>query len=223
MAIGEKLKKPYLDSTIEKIINRDHKESQDILYNDIDRYKYFIMKALTDNQNILWTLHNEELEIYDKSEIITNEDGSKEYPKLNGDSYRDISIFNFLKIPDIQSKVKNMICFEVNDVELPRYREDLIIKNIIFRTVSHEMDYKTDWGIARQDLLALIIQNDFDWSNIFGMHLKKIYDKGKVAENGYYYREFIYETTVPNNVVNQLKNGGQGLKTWNDRNNRNII
>ena len=223
MAIGEKLKKPYLDNAIEKIINRDHKEGQENLYNDIDRYKYFIMKALTDNQNILWTLHNEELETYDETDIITNEDGIKEYPKLNGDAYRDVSIYNFLKIPDIQSKVKNMVCFEVNDVEPPRYREDLIVKNIIFRTVSHEMDYKTDWGIARQDLLALIIQNDFDWSNIFGMHLKKIYDKGKVAENGYYYREFIYETTVPNNIVNQFKNGGQGLKNWNDRNNRNII
>ena len=133
---------------------------------------------------------------------------------LNGDSYRDISIFNFLKIPDTQSKVKNYICFEVNDLEQPRYKDNLLIKNIIFRTVSHEDDYKTDWGIARQDLLAAIIQSEFDWTNIFGMHIEKISDRGRVAENGYYYREFIYETTVPNNLVNMAKNGGV---SWNGR------
>ena len=127
---------------------------------------------------------------------------------LNGDTYRDVSIFNFLKIPEIQSTVKNYICFEVNDVEQPRYNKDLIIKNIIFRTVSHEDDYKTDWGIARHDLLAAIVQSEFDWTNAFGLHIEKIADRGKVADNGYYYREFVYETTIPNNLINKAKNGG---------------
>ena len=73
---------------------------------------------------------------------------------------------------------------------------------------------ETDWGIARQDLLALIIQSEFDWTNTFGMHVEKVLDKGRVAENGFYYREFIYETTVPNNLANKAKNGGV---TYNGR------
>lgn len=198
----EKPKEPKLSSDMQNILSKSHREdSIGDCYDDTDRYKYQIMKMLTSNQDILWTLHNEELEIDENGE-------QKEF--LNGDDYRDVSIFNFLKIPGIQSTVKNFICFEVDDKEQPRYADHFIIKNIIFRTVSHEQDYKTDWGIARQDLLAAIIKSEFDWTNVFGMHLEKVYDKGRVAENGYYYREFIYETTVPNNLVNKAKNGGVG-------------
>lgn len=211
MAIVAKQKEPRLSKAMEDIINRSHGDGGGECYDDNERYKYRIMKMLTENQDILWTLHNKVLE--ENSYTTKDEDGN-EIEMLNGDAYRNVSIFNFLKIPEIQSTVKNFICFEVNDVEQPRYNKDLIIKNIIFRTVSHDDDYITDWGIARQDLLALIIQSEFDWTNAFGLHIEKISDRGRVAENGYYYREFIYETTIPNNLINKAKNGGV---TWNGR------
>ena len=206
MAIVAKKKEPPLSQALQDIINRSHGDGGGECYDDNERYKYRIMKMLTENQDVLWTLHNKELE--EKYSYTTKDETGNEIVMLNGDTYRDVSIFNFLKIPGIQSTVKNFICFEVNDVEQPRYNKDLIIKNIIFRTVSHDDDYITDWGIARQDLLAAIIQSEFDWSNAFGLHIEKISDRGKVAENGYYYREFVYETTIPNNLVNKAKNGG---------------
>lgn len=211
MAIVAKQKEPRLSQVMQDIINRSHGDGGGECYDDNERYKYRIMKMLTENQDILWTLHNKVLE--ENSYTTKDEDGN-EIEMLNGDAYRNVSIFNFLKIPGTQSTVKNFICFEVNDVEQPRYNKDLIIKNIIFRTVSHDDDYITDWGIARQDLLALIIQSEFDWTNVFGLHIEKITDRGRVAENGYYYREFVYETTIPNNLVNKAKNGGV---TWNGR------
>jgi hypothetical protein len=208
MAIIAKQKEPRLSEEMQSIINRSHRDGEGECYDDNERFKYKIMKMLTENQDILWALHNAELE---SKFAFKDSDGNI---RLNGDTYRDVSIFNFLKIPDIQSKVKNYICFEVNDIEPPRYNDALIIKHIVFRTVSHDDDYRTDWGIARQDLLSLIIQSEFDWTNVFGLHIEKIYDKGKVAENGYYYREFVYETTVANNLVNKAKNGGV---TYNGR------
>ena len=211
MAIVAKQKEPRLSKAMEDIINRSHGDGVGECYDDNERYKYRIMKMLTENQDVLWTLHNKQLE--GNSYTTKDEDGN-EIEMLNGDAYRNVSIFNFLKIPEIQSTVKNFICFEVNDIEQPRYNKDLIVKNIIFRTVSHDDDYITDWGIARQDLLALIIQSEFDWTNAFGLHIEKITDRGRVAENGYYYREFVYETTIPNNLVNKAKNGGV---TWNGR------
>ena len=211
MAIVAKQKEPRLSKAMEDIINRSHGDGGGECYDDNERYKYRIMKMLTENQDILWTLHNKALE--ENSYTTKDEDGN-EIEMLNGDAYRNVSIFNFLKIPEIQSTVKNYICFEVNDVDQPRYNKDFIIKNIIFRTVSHEDDYITDWGIARQDLLATIIQSEFDWTNAFGLHLEKVTDRGRVAENGYYYREFIYETTIANNLVNKAKNGGV---SWNGR------
>ena len=212
MAIVVKQKEPRLSQTMQDVINRNHGDGGGECYDDNERYKYRIMKMLTENQDVLWTLHNKELE--EKYSYTTKDETGNEIVMLNGDTYRDVSIFNFLKIPGIQSEVKNFICFEVNDIEQPRYNKDLIIKNIIFRTVSHDDDYITDWGIARQDLLALIIQSEFDWTNVFGLHLEKIADRGRVADNGYYYREFVYETTIPNNLVNKAKNGGV---TWNGR------
>ena len=198
MAFEIKKKEPVLSSEMQDLIDKTHGDSKGDKYDDIERYKYLIMKLLTEDQDILNTLHNKDLEIK-----YRNEDGI-----INGDAYRDVNIYSFLKIPDSQSVVKNFICFEVDDVEIPRYSEVLIEKNIIFRTISHEDDYKTDWGVNRQDLLAAIIKSKFDWSNVFGMHIEKVYDKGRVAENGYYYREFIFETTVLNNLVNKAKNGG---------------
>ena len=203
MAINKKpdnTKEPNLSQEMIDIIERSHRlsDSNNLTYDDIDSYKYIIMDILTKNQDILKTLHNESFEQEDK----------KINGLLNGDLYRDVNIFNFLKIPDTQSVSKNYICFEVDDMEQVRYNEALITKNITFRTVAFEDDIKTDWGIARQDLLAMIIKSEFDWSNIFGMHVSKIYDRGRVSEDGYYYRELIYETTVPNNLVNKLKNGG---------------
>lgn len=201
MALGNKpskIKNPDLSQEMIDIIERSHRQGDGLAYDDIDSYKYIIMDILTKNQDILKTLHNPDFEKEDK----------KVNGLLNGDLYKDVNIFNFLKIPKTQSTVKNFICFEVDDMEQVRYNEALITKNITFRTVANEADIKTDWGIARQDLLAMIIKNEFDWSNVFGMHVSKIYDRGRVSEDGYYYRELIYETTVPNNLVNKLKNGG---------------
>lgn len=192
-----KQKEPILSQKMIDIIERSHDDGIGKQYDDINRYKYKIMTMLTSNKDILRTLHNDELE----KKII-------DWDRPNGDIYRNVNIFDFLKIPDTQSKVKNFICFEVNDIEPMHYNNDLITKHIIFRTVSHEDDYKTDWGISRQDLLAAIITSGFDWTNIFGNHLKKINDRGRIAENGYYYREFVYETHVPNNLVNKSLNGG---------------
>lgn len=201
MAFESKEKLPKLSPEMQKNIERSHRDGISDSYDDTERYKYQIMQMLTNNQDILWTLHNKTFE----KNIDTN-------GNLNGDYYRDVNIFSFLKVPGTQDEVKNFICFEVDDVSVPY--ESLIKKNISFRTITHENDFKTDWGIARQDLLAAIIKNEFDWSNVFGMHLEKVYDKGRIAENGYYYREFIYETTVPNNLVNKAKNGGIGYERY---------
>ena len=202
MAFEAKEKEPKLSPLMQSIIEKSHRDSISDDYDDTERYKYFIMKmlTLTDNQDILWTLNNKSL-----SEPDAN-------GNLNGDSYRDVNIFSYLKIPEVQGEVKNFICFEVDDISVPH--DSLIRKNITFRTVSHEDDCTTDWGIARQDLLAAIIKNEFDWTNVFGMHLEKIYDKGRIDGNGFYYREFIYETSVPNNLVNRNKNGGMSYERF---------
>ena len=62
MAIIAKEKEPKLSQKMQDIINRSHQDGGGDCYDDNERYKYKIMKMLTENQDILWTLHNAELE-----------------------------------------------------------------------------------------------------------------------------------------------------------------
>lgn len=189
MIFDEKEKEPLLSEEMKGIINRSIDEKNSSNLDDIFRYKYKIMQMLISNQDILHALHNDEL--------------SKGNEVINGDLYRDVCIFDFMKLPDNKTEVKNYVCFEVNDVSS---YDSLVNKRIIFRTVSHEDDYKTDWGINRHDLLASIIKNEFDWSNALGMHFEKESDNGYVTNDGYYYREIIYKIVSPNNTYNKLNN-----------------
>lgn len=189
MIFDEKEKEPLLSEEMKGIINRSIDEKNSSNLDDIFRYKYKIMQMLISNQDILHTLHNDEL--------------SKGNEVINGDLYRDVCIFDFMKLPDNKTEVKNYVCFEVNDVSS---YDSLVNKRIIFRTISHEDDYKTDWGISRHDLLASIIKNEFDWSNALGMHFEKESDNGYVTNDGYYYREIIYKIVSPNNTYNKLNN-----------------
>ena len=182
-----KVKNPKLSEDMQGILNRSmgDKEASDKI-DDIYRFKYKIMRMLVNDQDILRTLHNDDLEGND--EII------------NGDAYRNVCIFDFLKLPDNKSEVKNYICFEVDSNGWGETTET----TITFRCVSHIDDVETDWGISRQDLLAAIVKNKFDWSNAFGMRLAKTADIGRVTNDGYYYREVVYRCTDPLNSYKRI-------------------
>ena len=186
MIFEEKVKEPRLSDKIKDIINRSIDEKNSSPVDGILKSKSVIMKLLTNNQDLLRTLHNDDLAGND--EII------------NGDAYRDVCIFDFMKLPDDTHEVKNYVCFEINDTGYG----DLVNRRVIFRTVSHESDHKTDWGFSRQDLLAFIVKNEFDWSNSIGTHLELESDIGAVTNDGYYYRELVYKSKAPNNTYNKI-------------------
>lgn len=186
-----KQKEPKLSEDMQGILRRSmgERDASDKI-DEIYRFKYKIMRMLTEDQDLLRTLHNDELAGAD--EII------------NGDAYRNICIFDFLKLPDNKSEVKNYICFEVDNSGWGETTESVIT----FRCVSHIDDVETDWGISRHDLLAAIIKNKFDWSNVFGMRLIKMHDLGRVTDDGYYYREVAYRSVEPLNSYKRINQRG---------------
>lgn len=162
----------------EKIIFDDFKNAGD----DIPYCKRLILQEIYKDPDIFEVLNN--------TELIKAGAAPEDYYNKN--------IFSRLKIPDSQSEVKNFICFEVNDVEEIYHNPGKIRKRVIFRTVSHQDDVITKYGIDRQDLLGFLIKERFNWSGVIGMSLQKIYDTGKVSENGYYYRDIYFEQTRAN-------------------------
>lgn len=157
-------------------------------HDEIAYSKQIILEDLYKDNDLLLVLNNPELE------------------GCPAEDYRNVNIFSYIKIPETQSKVKNFVCFEVNEREPVRHNDIMITRQIVFRTVSHEDDVETPWGIDRQDLLAMIIKDRFCWSNCLGLHLKKTYDAGKIAENGYYYRDMYFEAISTNGLNKATRN-----------------
>lgn len=185
MIIPTKKKEPILSENFQNMLYR---ATGDLDYKartlDIQRFKFKIFKKLTQNQDLLHALHSEEF------------GGDNE---LNGDLFRDVHIFSFMKLPDHKTNVKNYVCF---DVTKENYNKPITV--ITFRAISHIDDYQTDWGINRQDLLAEIITHEFNWTNEFGMHFELQYDSAHTTNDGYIWRELRFVADSINDAHNKI-------------------
>lgn len=163
---------------------QDHLEHDDIIY-----IKSKILETLLSDPDIIEMLDNQELI---RQEAIPED-------------YYGVNIFSFLKIPDTQSTVKNYICFDVNDTEPAYYNNLMVTKQVIFRCASHEQSVFTKYGIDRQDILGYLVKDDFQWHNKCGYQMKKTYDGGRIAENGFYYRELHFQIVMPSGYIQKVK------------------
>ena len=137
------------------------------------KYKDIIRKALLKCPELLYALNNSELEheLFDEDgNILIDEDTGEllgEVDRYFGDNS---NIRPYLFIPDTQTDVKHYICYQVAFDELPRYQNVQKYTEITFNIFVNGKD-RTDklTGIPRHDLIASIIREKFNWSNIFGM------------------------------------------------------
>ena len=153
------------------------KIDDDILY-----AKRLIKEKLCKDLDIIQYLHNTELERV----------------KAEPDDYFNVNIYPFIRIPGTQDKVKNFICFSVDDIEDNRWNEVIKIQYIQFVVFCHGDDIDTGLGISRHDLLGYFVRDIFNWSNLFGLQLKLVYNRESIMDNDYYCRTLKFETTKPN-------------------------
>ena len=173
------------------------------------QYKKKIEKALMLNPCLLYALNEKSLEseLFDDDGNINwewNED-TKEYEPL-GEWERyfgsNSNIRPFLFIPDTQTEVKHYICYQVAFDEMPRYQDTLKYTNITFTIFVHGNDrYDKLTGIPRHDLIASIIRERFNWSNIFGMQTHLISSKESTTDNNYLVRTLVFQVVDTNGIV----------------------
>ena len=174
------------------------------------QYKKKIEKALMLNPCLLYALNEKSLEseLFDDDGNINwewNED-TKEYKPLGEwDRYfgSDSNIRPFLFIPDTQTEVKHYICYQVSFDETPRYQDTLKYTTITFTIFVHgndRMDKLT--MIPRHDLIASIIRERFNWSNIFGMQTHLISSKESTTDNNYLVRTLVFQVVDTNGIHN---------------------
>ena len=168
------------------------------------RYKEKIHDALLNNAELLYALNNKELEseLFDGDKLNIDEETGEllgEVDRYFGDNS---NIRPYLFIPNTQTDVKHYICYQVMFDELPRYNNTQKYTNIVFNIFVNGKD-RTDklTGIPRHDLIASIIREKFNWSNIFGMQTHLISSKESTTDNNYLVRTLIFQTTDTNSIT----------------------
>lgn len=149
---------------------------------DISKMKRQIKQTLIADTDILEVLHNTDIDIDSPDEFL------------------DTNIFGFIRIPNTQDTVRNFICFTVDDIEEHRFNEVMKIQDIQFVVICHLSDMKTEYGIDRHDLLGYLIRDTINWTNLFGLQFKLIYNKESTIDGDYYCRTLKFEAIKPNSL-----------------------
>ena len=151
---------------------------------DISRMKRQIKQMLIADTDILEALHNPDIDIDSPDEFLDN------------------NIFGFIRIPGTQDTVRNFICVTVDDIEEHRFNEVMKLQDITFAAICHLSDMKTEYGVDRHDLLGYLIRDSINWTNLFGLQFKLIYNKESTIDGDYYCRTLKFEAIKPNSLNN---------------------
>ena len=154
---------------------------------DIITMKRKIKQMLISNEDLLEALNN--------PDIL---DGSP-------DEYLDNNIYDFLRVPQTQDTVRTFVCFTVDDIEDHRFNEVMKIQQIQVNAICHLSDMSTKYGMSRHDLLGYLLREKFNWTNLFGLKFKLVYNKESPIDSDYYCRTLKFEATKPNSLDTRSK------------------
>ena len=140
-----------------------------------------------------------------KQMLISNVDllealNNPEIPLDSPDEYLDNNIYDFLRVPRTQDTVRNFVCFTVDDIEDHRFNEAMKIQYIQINAICHLEDMSTKYGMSRHDLLGYLLREKFNWTNLFGLQFKLIYNKESPVDSDYYCRTLKFEAVKPNSL-----------------------
>lgn len=155
-----------------------------VVDDDIISMKRLIKQKLISDPDILEALHNPDIDIDSPDEFL------------------DVNIYGFIRIPQTQDTVRNFICFTVDDIEDSQINTHMKIQYIQFNCICHLDDMKTEYGIDRHDLLGYLVRDTFNWTNMFGLQFKLVYNKESTVDSDYYCRTLKFEATQLNSLNN---------------------
>ena len=176
---------------------KDRKRLASLKYvtdNDNVRVKEVIKQKLLANDDIIHVLDNKDLQESD----------------AENDEYYWENIFPMYLIPDAQTTAQNFICFTVGYENVERnftnssrmYNDYQKHLHVVFIILCDKKNLKDrDTGIARHDLLAALIQNEFNFTNYFGRKIELIADNETTVDNVYACRTLVFSQNTDNNVT----------------------
>lgn len=181
------------EEELAELISYKNKPNEDVV-----RYKEIIKQKLLENNKLIYLLDNKELNDVD----------------AENDEYFNVNILPYYCIPDTQTHVANYLCYETYYEKNTRFSSNPAIKKqeIIFYILCHEKgNYVKEVGCARHDLIAALLIDEFNGTNIFGNQFALISDKPSTTDTHYSTRTLIFEQLTTNSLT---KSNG---KTFNLR------
>ena len=177
--------------------DREHLlQFRNILDDDNTKLKEEIKAHLVGNKYICHVLNNKELEKAD----------------AEPEDYFGVNIFPFYIIQLTQYNVQNFICFETSFKETSwrtkNMTKDQMIIFYILCDVKNAIDKET--GIARHDLLAALINEEFNQVIFSGGRLRLESDIAGVTDSNYALRTLTYVMNTDTNLV-KTQNGVTGF------------
>lgn len=158
----------------------------DSIDSDDIKIKEQIKKVLLKNKYIIHVLNNKKLEKADAE--------FDEYFPLNIKPY-------YYVINDTQTDNENYLCFDVGYKNLDKDKSFKLLQ-ITFYILCYQGDIiDEDTGVARHDLLAALVQDQFNYTNIFGSKVKLISDTPSATDTNYATRTLVFEQIADNNLV----------------------
>lgn len=150
------------------------------------RYKEIIKQALLDDDTLIWLLNNKDLE--DK--------------EAENDEYYGINIRPEFLIPETQTDVQNIVCFETSFDDSARFNPAIKYQEIIFYVLCRDdTSIVTEIGAARHDLIAGLLIDKFNGCNLFGNQLKLVSNKPSVTDTHYSTRTLVFEQKATNSLT----------------------
>lgn len=164
-------------------------------------FKQKIQQAFMGCPEILYAINENSLmdELFNEDGTI-NYDG--EWDRFFSDAYHDGNFRPYLFIPDTQDDVKNYVCYQTHFEETPRFNsveKYCLVTFTIFVHAGDRVDLNT--GLPRHDLIAAIIRDKLNWTNIFGTQCRIISDRESMTDYKYLVRTLVFQCTMPNNIV----------------------
>lgn len=181
------------------------------------QYKNKIKKALLNCPELLYAMHDKELEneLFDEDGNLLIDENTGE---LTGEVDRYFGDNSYIRpdlfIPDTETKVNSYVCYQVMFDELPKYNSIQKYTEITFNIFVNGKD-RTDklTGIPRHDLIGSIIRERFNWSNIFGMQTHLVSSKESVTDNNYLVRTLVFQLVDVNGIAT-TRNGKTNVTNY---------
>ena len=192
----------YDFSTKKELINKliTYSKSPD---DDNIRYKEKIKKILLSTPELLYALHDKDLE-----HELFKDDGTLNTEGEWDNYWGENSLIRpYLFFPQTSTHKKNYICYQTMFNELMRGNNVEKYLDITFTVFVNSGDIIDKYtGIPRHDLIAAILRERFAWEGFEISKTKPTFNKESIMDNTYLVRTLQFEIVLPNEM-SVTKNG----------------